>query len=64
MKVLNKIYRSNFLNECFQRNFSNERCHIKMSQYFPKPFRSFVGNINVNASSYAILHTLRLQVLH
>ena len=25
-----------------------------MSQHFPKPFRSFVGNINVNASSYAI----------
>ena len=24
-----------------------KRSHIKMSQYFPKPFRSFGGNINV-----------------
>ena len=29
--------------------------HIKKSQYFPKPFRSFVGNINVKVdlSNYA-----------
>ena len=29
--------------------------HIKMSQYFPKPFRSFGGNINVKVdlSNYA-----------
>ena len=33
----------------------NERSHIKMSQYFPKPFRSFEGNINVkiDLSNYA-----------
>ena len=36
-------------------NFLNERSHIKMSQYFPKPFRSFGGNINVKVdlSNYA-----------
>ena len=35
--------------------FLNERSHIKMSQYFPKPFRSFGGNINVKVdlSNYA-----------
>ena len=29
--------------------------HIKMSQYFPKPFRRFLGNINVKVdlSNYA-----------
>ena len=33
----------------------NERSHIKMSQYFPKPFRSFGGNVNVKVdlSNYA-----------
>ena len=44
-----------------------------MSQYFPKPFRSFRGNINVKVdlSNYATKpdlqnakHTLILQVLH
>ena len=43
-----------------------------MSQYSPKPFRSFGGNINVkvNLSNYAIRtylkmwHMLILQVLH
>ena len=32
-----------------------KRSHIKMSQYFPKPFRSFGGNINVKVdlSNYA-----------
>ena len=42
-----------------------------MSQYFPKPFRSFGGNINVEVdlSNYAtkadlkMQHTLILQVL-
>ena len=35
--------------------FLNERSHIKMSQYFPKPFKSFGGNINVKVglSNYA-----------
>ena len=45
---------------------------IKMSQYFPKPFRSFGGNVNVkvNLSNYAtktdlnIYHILILQPLH
>ena len=27
--------------------FLNERSHIKTSQYFSKPLRSFGGNINV-----------------
>ena len=27
--------------------FLNEWSHIKMSKHFPKPFRSFGGNINV-----------------
>ena len=43
-----------------------------MSQYFPKPFRSFRRNINVKIAlaNYAtksdikIFHTLILQVLH
>ena len=36
-------------------NFINERSPIKMGQYFPKPFRSFGGNINVKVdlSNYA-----------
>ena len=40
----------------FKWNFLNERSHIKMSQYIPKPFRSFGGNINVKVdlSNYAI----------
>ena len=39
----------------FIQNFLNERSHIKMSQYFPKPFRSFAGNISVKVdlSNYA-----------
>ena len=45
--------------------------YIKMSQYFPKPFRNFGENINdkVDWSNYAtkadvkIFHTLILQVL-
>ena len=39
----------------FKWNFLNERSHIKMSQYFPKPFKSFGGNINVKVdlSNYA-----------
>ena len=39
-----------------------------MSQYFPKPFRSFGGNINVKVdlSNYATKadQTLILQILH
>ena len=31
----------------FKQNSLNERFHTKMSQYFPKPFKSFAGNINV-----------------
>ena len=32
-----------------------KRSHIKISQYFPKPFRSFGGNTNVKVdlSNYA-----------
>ena len=39
----------------FKWNFLNEKPHIKMSQCFPKPFRSFGGNINVKVdlSNYA-----------
>ena len=46
-----KFYKWRF----FEWSFLNERCHIKMSQYFPKPFRSFGGNINVkfDLSNYA-----------
>ena len=53
--------------------FSRMQFHcIKLSQYFPIPFRSFGGNINVKAdlSNYAtktdlkMEHTLMLQVLH
>ena len=41
-KILNKI-------------FLNEILSLQMSQYFSKPFRSFVGNINVKVdlSNYA-----------
>ena len=44
--------------------------NIKISQYFPKPFRCFGGNKNVKVdlSDYArktdLKHTLILQVLH
>ena len=31
----------------FKLNFVNGRCHIKMSQDFPKPLRNFGGNKNV-----------------
>ena len=39
----------------FKWNILNERSHIKISQYFLKPFRSFGGNINVKVdlSNYA-----------
>ena len=39
----------------FKWNVLNEIWHIKLSQYFPKPFRSFGGNINVkfDLSDYA-----------
>ena len=43
------------LKEFFKWNFLNKRFHIKMSQCFSKPFRSFGGNINVKVdlSNYA-----------
>ena len=36
--------------------------HIKTSQYFPKPFRSFGGNINVKVelSNYATKTDLKM----
>ena len=39
----------------FKGNILTERSHIKMSQYVPKPFRSFGENINVKVdlSNYA-----------
>ena len=39
----------------FNSWIDKKRPHIKMSQYFPKPFRSFGGNINVKVdlSNYA-----------
>ena len=39
----------------------NERSNIKMSQYFPKPFRNFGGNINVKVdlSNYATKTDIR-----
>ena len=57
----------------FKWNFLNERSHIKMSQYFPKPFKSFGRNISVKVelSNYAtqkliykMWHTVILQGLH
>ena len=38
-----------------------KRCYVKMSQYFPKLFRSFGGNINVKVdlSDYATKTDLR-----
>ena len=41
----------NRFNSCIDK----KRSHIKISQYFPKPFRNFGGNINVNVdlSNYA-----------
>ena len=44
-----------FYMKFFKLDFLNERSHIKTSQYFPKPFRSFGGNINVkfDLSNYA-----------
>ena len=54
--LLNEIFQMKFF-ECnfFEWNFINERSHIKKSQYFPKPFRNFRGNINVKVdlSNYA-----------
>ena len=41
--------------QSFKSNFLNDRSHIKLNQYFPKPFRNFGRNINlkVNLSNYA-----------
>ena len=49
-----KFFKWNFLSGSFKWNFLDER-YIKMSQYFPKPFKSFRGNINVkiDLSNYA-----------
>ena len=64
-----KFFKLNFFNKffnfffykIFKWNFLNERSHIKMSQYFPKPFRNFGGNINVivDLSNYAIKTDLK-----
>ena len=45
----------------FKLNFLKKILHIKMSQYFPKPFRNFGRNINVKVdlSNYAALTGLR-----
>ena len=45
----------------FKLNFLKKISHIKMSQYFPKPFRKFGRNINVKVdlSNYATLTGLR-----
>ena len=45
--------RFNSCHTCLKDTSSNQR--IKMSQYFPKPFKSFGGNINVKVdlSNYA-----------
>ena len=56
----------------FNSWISKKWSHIKMSQYFPKLFRSFGRNINVkvNLSNYArktdlkMWHALILQVLY
>ena len=52
---IDKSFKWNFVNKSFKCNFLIERSNIKMSEYFPKPFRSFWGNINVkvNFSDYA-----------
>ena len=41
----------------------NCQMNKKMSQYFPKPYRSFGGNINVkvNLSNYATKSDLKMQ---
>ena len=36
----------------FKWNFLNGRSHIKKSQCFPKPFRSFGGNISVKVDLF------------
>ena len=42
-------------NTWIDKKRSSSRQRIKMSQYFPKPFRNFGGNINVKVdlSNYA-----------
>ena len=39
----------------FNSRIDKKKPHMEMSQYFPKPFRSFGGNINVKVdlSNYA-----------
>ena len=46
----------------FKWNFLNERSHIKISQYFPKPFKSFGANLNVKVdlSNYATKTDLKI----
>ena len=60
--LLNEIFQMKFF-ECnfFEWNFINERSHIKKSQYFPKPFRNFRGNINVKVdlSNHATKNDLK-----
>ena len=55
-----KSFKCNLLNEfCWMKFFKwnslDEMSHRKMSPYFPKPFRSFGGKINVKVdlSHYA-----------
>ena len=43
----------------FNSWIDKKRPHIKMSQYFPKPFRSFGGNIKGDLSSYATKTNLK-----
>ena len=47
----------NRFNSCIDK----KRSHIKISPYFPKPFRNFGGNINVNVdlSNYALKTDLK-----
>ena len=51
-----KFFKWNFSNEIFLNEFVKMKVLLlQMSQYFPKPFRSFGGNINVKVdlSNYA-----------
>ena len=66
MNFLNEIFFEwsfeTFLSKIFKCNFLNERSHIKMSQYFPKPFKSFGANLNVTVdlSNYATKTDLKI----
>ena len=49
---INKSFKWNFINKSFKCNFLIERSNIKMSPYFPKPFRSFGRNIKVKVNLF------------